>query len=118
MTTQTGSFSITVNRFKKTVDMVIRGSFTPEKTQEFVAVYQKKVASVNASDYTLRLDCLDLNVVTPAMIPDLENCYRLYDSSGFKKVLFEIKKNPVIKMQLRRIARTTGLANAEIVEVA
>ena len=118
MTTQTGSFTITVNRIKKSVDMVIRGTFTPEKAQEFVADYQKKVSGVNASEYTLRLDCLDLNVVTQAMIPDLENCYRLYHSSGFNKVVFEIKKNPIIKMQLSRIARTTGLANAEIVEVA
>lgn len=118
MPTQTGSFKITTNRLQKSVDMIIRGSFTPEMTQEFITDYQKKVSSVNASDYTLRLDCMDLNVVTPAMIPDLENCYRLYQSSGFKKVVFEIKKSPIIKMQLSRIARTTGLANAEIVEVA
>lgn len=118
MANETGSFTIKVNQAKKSVDMVIRGSFTPQKAVEFVNDYQTKVTSVEAKDFTLKLDCSDLNVVTPAMIPDLENCYRMYGSSGFGKVLFEIKKNPIIKMQLSRIARTTGLTNVEIVEIA
>jgi hypothetical protein len=41
----------------------------------------------------------------------------MYRESDFSKVSFKIKKNPILKMQLSRIARNTQLKNFEIVEV-
>jgi len=50
------------------------------------------------------------------MVPELESCYRLYKESGFQRVIFEIKKSPVLKMQLSRLARNTGLTDVEVIE--
>ncbi|WML42646.1 hypothetical protein [Neobacillus sp. PS3-40] len=112
-----GYYSIKVNPSTKTIDMVVSGTFTPEKALQFVNDYQSKVGTIKAGEFILKCDCRELDVVTQDMIPDLENCYRLYQSSGFNKVVIEIKKSPVIKMQLSRIGRNTGLTNLEFVEV-
>lgn len=108
-------YAMKTNTAKKTVDLVVSGTFTPEKVQRFVNDYQKEVGKVNPKDYSLVLDCTDLDVVTQDMIPDLEACYRMYKDSGFNKVIFEIQDKPIVKMQLSRIARTSGLTNAEVV---
>lgn len=117
MATSTGSYSMSIDKIKKEMNVTILGNFTPEQALTFINEYNAKVATVTPSDYTLRLDCLDLKVVTPDLIPALEDCYTLYNQSGFSKVLFEIKNNPIVKMQLNRIMRKVGLNNAEIIEL-
>lgn len=112
-----GSYTMNINQAKKELQIVIVGNFTPEQAQQFVADYNKKVNSIPASEFTLRLDCTDLGVVTPELIPSLEYCYDMYKQSGFKKIIFEIANSTIVKMQLNRIARKVGLANAEFVEV-
>lgn len=102
---------------KKELQITIVGNFTPEQAQQYINDYNSHVKSINPSDYTLRLDCTDLNVVTPELIPSLEACYNLYKSSNFNKVIFEISKNAIVKMQLSRIAKKIGL-DADIVQVA
>ena len=114
---QTGSYSIIVNPAKKTIDMSVKGTFTPQQAQDFHKDYQRKVASINASNFVLKVDCKDMNVITQDMLPALEISFKMYKESQFNKVEFIIQKSPVVKMQLGRIARNTGLSNSEIVEV-
>lgn len=112
-----GSYIININQAQKTIDMSVKGSFTPQQAQDFHRDYQSKVGSVNASSYTLKVDCKDMNVITQEVLPALEVSFKMYKDSQFDKVQFIIAKSPVIKMQLNRIARTAGLTNAEVVEV-
>lgn len=91
--------------------------WTPQQVDEFVKDYQRKVSSIDAKLFDLKVDCTDMDIITQDMIPRLENSFREYKETGFKKVIFTIKKNPIIKMQLNRVARNTGLTNAEVVEV-
>lgn len=111
-----GSFSININPTAKVVDMIIVGTFTPQQVEEFVKDYQQKISNIDAKLFDLKVDCTDMDVITQDMIPKLENSFRMYKSTGFKKVIFTIKKNPIIKMQLNRVARNTGLTNVEVVE--
>lgn len=111
-----GSYKMKVNKVKQEFNIAIIGSFTPEQAELFMKEYSSNVRSIKATDYTLRLDCTDLTVVTPDLVPALEACYTLYDSSKFNKVIFEIKNNTIVKMQLNRIARKVGLT-AEVVEI-
>ncbi|MNP80855.1 hypothetical protein D3C76_1790610 [compost metagenome] len=67
--------------------------------------------------YDIVLDCTGLNVSTSDVLPMLEQCYLLYQQSGFKKVVFTITKSPILKMQLSRVARSTNLENYEIIEI-
>lgn len=113
-----GSFDIKVNNVAKSIDMVIIGTFTPQQVQEFVQDYMTKVNSINASEYTLNVDSTDMDVLTQEMIPSMENSIKMYQQSGFNKLVVKIKKSPILKMQLSRILRNAGFSNnAEIVEV-
>jgi len=113
----TGTYSMSVMAVQKTVEMTVSGSFTPEKAQEFIADYQSQIGKIKADEFVLKFDCRDLAVVTQDMIPDLESCFALYKSSGFKMVEVGIKKSAVLKMQLSRLARKQGLTNFEVQEI-
>ncbi|RUL48197.1 hypothetical protein [Lysinibacillus antri] len=114
---QIGSYSIIVNQAKKSIDMSVKGTFTPQQAESFHKDYQSKVASINASNFILKVDCKDMNIITQDMLPALEVSFKMYKESQFNKVEFIIQKSPVVKMQLNRIARNTGLLNSEVVEV-
>ena len=107
-----GSYTMSVNRAKKEMNIKIIGNFTPEQAQKFITEYNNNVKTIDASEYVLRLDCLELGVVTQDLIPALKDCYLLYKSSGFKTVVFEVVSS-IVKMQLNRIAREVQLTNAE-----
>lgn len=114
---QNGSYRIDVNSASKTIDMKVEGSFTPKQAEDFHNDYQKRVASVDASIFKLRVNCENMDVITQDMIPALEVSFKMYKDSQFNSVEFLIHQNPIIKMQLKRIARNVGLSNADVVEV-
>ena len=111
-------YSIKVNRIKKVVEMMVGESFTDEDVKNFVNDYLKNMSSIDTSAYTLEVDCTTMKVVEAKMAPKLEASFNMYKESGFNKVIFQISKNTVLKMQLNRIARGAGLTNSEVVEVA
>ncbi len=96
--------------------MKVEGTFTEEQTKNFHRDYESKVGSVEASDYTLKVDCTNMNVITQEMVPLLEHSFQLYKNSGFHKVVFVTEKKPTLKLQLLRVAKSAGLRNAEIEE--
>jgi len=110
-------YSIVINAAKKVINMKVVGTFTPEDVQNFVKDYQAKVNSIEASAYTLDVDCTSMDILKPEMVPALENSFKMYKESGFGKVLFTINKSAILKMQLNRIVRNSGLTNAEVVEL-
>lgn len=112
-----GSYRMQVNSESKTFEVQVEGSFSQQDAMSFIAEYDKEVAAFPAREYVINLDCTTLNVSTPDVLPMLEQCYLLYKQTGFAKVVFTIQKNPILKMQLNRVARTTGLENYDIIEV-
>lgn len=112
-------YLLTVNSAQKTMSLqILVPSFTPADAQAFVADFNRKVQSITASEFTFNLDCTEMTVVTPQMVPELEACYKLYKEAGFKKVIFKVKNNVILKMQLGRLARGVGLSQVEFEEVA
>lgn len=112
-----GSYSIKVNSVKKEIDILIIGTFTPQQVQAFVADYSAKVKSVNPQEYTLVADSTDMDILSQEMVPAMENTIRMYQQSGFRKLIVTIKKNPIMKMQLNRIFKNANFTNAEVREV-
>lgn len=112
-----GSYSIKVNQAQQTIDMEVKGSFTPEQAEAFHRDYTTKVGSIEPGKYTLNVDCTSMNIITQDMVPKLEHSFGLYKESAFNKIVFSIKENPIVKMQLNRIARNAGLTNAEVVNI-
>ena len=111
-----GSYEIKVNHGTKTVEMYIGGTFTPTDVQNFVGDYKEVISAITPTEFTLEIDCSFMDLLKQEMVPSLENSYKMYKESGFKKVVFKIKQNPVLKLQLNRLARNTGLTNAEVIE--
>ena len=113
-----GKYTMSVNRVKKSVDMMVSGTFTPEQANKFIADYNSKVSGINANEFVLNLDCRDLNLVPQDMVPSLEACFQLYNKTGFNKVVMGIKKgSPILKMQLSRLGRNNGLKNLIVEEI-
>lgn len=113
----TEKYTIKVNSSKKTVAMRVSGSLTPEDAENFVRDYHKSMNTIDPTTYNLEFDCTTMKVVSREMVPMLEDCYKLYKESGFNKVIFQIKENAMLSMQLKRLARNTGLTNVEVVNV-
>lgn len=106
----TGTYEMKLNQVAKELYVRVEGTFTEQKAMQFMNDYKRHTGSINPSAYTLRLDSKGLDVVTQQMVPSLEQCFHLYKETGFGKVQIELKNNPVIKLQISRIARQTGLA--------
>lgn len=112
-----GNYNFNVNRATKKFDVKVEGSFSQTDALNFINDYNAHTGTINPAEYIIDLDCTELNVTGQDVIPMLEQCYKMYKESGFSNVIFKIKSNPILKMQLGRVARSTGLKEYEIVEV-
>ncbi|WP_078578279.1 hypothetical protein [Salipaludibacillus agaradhaerens] len=109
-------YKLGLNTPAKKVEMEVNGTFSPKDVENFVNEYQKIVDKINATEYTLDIDCSKLDILQQEMVPSMEGAFTLYKESGFKKVILNVKSS-VLKMQLSRLARNTKLTTAEIVEL-
>ena len=113
-----GKYTLQANRIQKVFHVSVEGSMSSEDGANFIKDYKQKIAGINPKEYVIELDCTKLNVTSADVVPMLENCYKLYIADGFTKVIFNIApKSNILKMQLNRVAKNTGLANYEIKEV-
>ncbi|WP_144536776.1 hypothetical protein [Bacillus thuringiensis] len=112
-----GKYTLQANRIQKVFHVSVEGSMSSEDGANFIKDYKQKIAGFNPKEYVIELDCTKLNVTSADVLPMLEDCYKLYIADGFTKVIFTISKNVILKMQLSRVARNTGLTNYEIKEV-
>ncbi|WP_010098040.1 hypothetical protein [Ornithinibacillus scapharcae] len=110
--------TISVNSAKKIVNMTVAGQMTMADAELFVSDYQSKIGPINGSEYELFVDCTDMKVLTQEMSQNLTEVMKMYKETGFKKIIYTIKGNSILKMQLSRIARSIDLTQAEVVEEA
>ncbi len=113
---ETSNYTININPAQKIIDISVKGSFTPEQAAAFQKDYQAKVGSISAKDFTLKIDCKHMNIITQDMLPKLEVSLNLYKQSGFKEIQILSMKSAIIKMQITRVIGNVGLTNAVIIE--
>ena len=101
----------------KIVNLVIAGAFNPQQTEDFIHDYHNKISNIDVESFNLRVDFTELDAITEDALPKLERSFKLYKESGFKKIVFVIKKSPIIKMRLNTVAKNAGLFNSEVEEV-
>ncbi|WP_223068961.1 hypothetical protein [Paenibacillus caui] len=111
-----GSFNLSINQAAKILNAEVEGTFTPEDGKASIQAYQKTISGLSVPDYEIDIDCTKLNVSAPESLPLLEGCFELYKKDGFKKVTMRIAKNPILKMQLARVARSVKMDSYEIIE--
>ncbi|MEC0181528.1 hypothetical protein P4H61_08440 [Paenibacillus peoriae] len=110
------SYNIEVNQAMKTVHMAVNGVFSQEEYESFVRDYVAKTSSIQASVFTLTVDCTQMELLGPEEVEKLKGSFVRYKETGFAKVVFHISlQQTIIKMQLGRVAREAGLNNVDIV---
>lgn len=97
--------------------MTVAGKMTIEDAELFLQDYKMKIDPIAGQQYDLVVDCTDMEVLTPEMTENLTGVMKMYKSTGFNTITYQIKESPVLKMQLRRIANNAGLTNSEVTEV-
>ncbi|EHB63572.1 MULTISPECIES: hypothetical protein [Paenibacillus] len=111
-----GSFNIKIDQAAKVFHAEVEGTFSPEDGMASIEAYGKAISTISVPEYEIDIDCTKLNVSAPETLPLLEGCFEMYKKDGFKKVTLRISKNPILKMQLGRVARGVKLDNYEIIE--
>ena len=105
-----------INHTTKVLSVINEGAFTPEDGQNAVQAYLDDVSQIHAPDYTLDIDSTKLEMHDPEVLPQLAYFFDLYKKSGFKKVIYRVRNNPILTMQLKSVANKTGLHSLEIIE--
>jgi len=100
---------LALNKSKKEVNIRIWGMYGPDDAKSFVEDFTALISTIQPSEYILRFDANELKVSIQTMLPMLESCFNMYKDLGFKKVIIKIENNVTLKMQLKRIGKTTGL---------
>ncbi len=109
--------NIILNSARKTMNITVNGRMEKEDSKIFLDQYHSTTRSINASEFTLEVDCTSMQLLNKEMYDDLGHVMGLYKSTGFKNVEFQTKPtDTVLKMQLNRIARGAGLPNYTIVD--
>lgn len=108
--------TIRVNAVKKAVSMTVAGKMTMNEAELFIKEYQTKIGPLNGPDFELEADATEMQLLTPEMAENLTEVMKMYKQTGFKKITATITKNPMLKMQLSRIARNAGLTQFTIIE--
>lgn len=112
-----GSFSIRKNIINKELNMKITGSFDQKMVQDFIKDYQSKVAGIDASEYTLKVDSTEMDLLAKEMTASLEGSFKMYYETGFKGVVLTIPKNVTMSLQMNRLMRNAGLTNGKVEQV-
>jgi len=106
---------IKLDTTKKNLSVKLIGKFGNDDVGSFVQAFTNTVKLIKPAECTLTFDAKELQVSQQEMLPMLENCFGLYKSIGFKKIYMNMGDNVVLKMQVNRIARKSGLTNCEVI---
>lgn len=117
MATSDALYNIDVQAGKKVFLLSFHGFFSVERAENFVQDFEKETGAINPQDYTLILDCSELAVFKPDILPILAECYKLYMSKNFKKIVFVNPTNATGKSQLKRVGTQVNLV-ADFVDTA
>lgn len=111
-----GNYKFNLDSNSKNMNVLIGGFFTKEDGAGYITEYKKYVDTISPSEYDLHLDCTDLAVTKADILPMLEECIKMYDKDGFKRVITKIKKdNIILKMQIQRLINSAKTNKIELV---
>ena len=108
------NYNISVNRPEKRLDIVCTGIVGGNDVKDFVDSFNKAVSTITPADYILNFDTSNFSVISQDMIPGIQGCFEMYQKLHFKKIRIKLNQsNPILKMQIDRVAKIAGLDNYE-----
>lgn len=109
------TYKIEKNIALKKVLIAVGDKMTLPEAERFSRELNHIVSSIDASNYTLDVDCTSMKVLTTDLTEKLTGAMKDYHEAGFNKIVFFVQNDVILKMQLSRIARSVGLTNAEVI---
>lgn len=106
--------TINVKNETKEIVVILEGTFNEQTTQSFVKDFNSEMGKIVPSAYEILFDASKFNVMKQEMIPMLEGCFKLYKTLNFREIKM-ILGNPILNMQVNRVARIAGLDNFSII---
>jgi hypothetical protein len=101
-------YTMEVNTDTKVFWTEVHGEYLPEDSEAFVTKYLELSAQVDAKEWTLVVECAGLVTQDEDMLVLLGNCFRLYVSTGWKRVELAGYSTKVLQMQMKKLARDLG----------
>jgi hypothetical protein len=111
---ETAKHTIDVKNGTKEITVILEGSFEDQDTQMFIKDFNNEMGKINPSEYEILFDASKFKVIKQEMIPTLEGCFKLYKALNFRKINM-ILGNPILNMQVNRVARMAELHDFSIV---
>lgn len=104
-----GTHKMELNIGRKQFIIRLAGQYGLDHAEDFFKQYEKNVSRINPADYHIIIDCSNLNVFKPEILPYLEEAYKAYNA--FKRITFINSPNRISLAQIQRIAKKIGLIN-------
>lgn len=102
-------YDFKVQTDKKVFYISFHGFFTLEKAEPFPEEFENTLRPIHPQEYSLVLDTADLAVLRPEILPLLEECYKLYMSKNFKKIIIVNSANVAGRSQIKRVGAAVNL---------
>ncbi|MGE7623469.1 hypothetical protein ACQKMD_10520 [Viridibacillus sp. NPDC096237] len=110
-------YEINEDKVMKVITVVVNDKMTLEQAGKFTRDYKRLTKTIDSKLFVLDIDCTAMKVVTPDLIDNLGETFKMYNEPGFKKVIMKVRHNNILKMQLTRLSREARLTNVEILNV-
>lgn len=108
-----GKFSFLNNTSDKIIEIKVEGMMSLSDANNFIEHYKNNISKIQPTQYILEFDCKELGVSTKDSAVKLNECFQLYKQDKFKKVVFNVGNNQLLKMQLTKMASSVNLSNYE-----
>ncbi|HEX3043247.1 MAG TPA: hypothetical protein VHY08_00720, partial [Bacillota bacterium] len=102
-------FAFNVIKNDKIFEIAVNGFFLEEDAKEFVKDYLADIKSFNPKEYSLIIDSSKMSIIKADLISGLEQCFKLYMSTGFKKIIIITPEDVIEKMQFERLSKDVNL---------
>lgn len=110
----TAKHTVNVKSATKEITVILEGDFDEPATQSFLNDFNAEMGKIDPSEYGILFDASKFSVMKQDMIPVLEGCFRLYKGLNFKTIKM-ILGNPILNMQVNRVAKLAQLDNFTII---
>ncbi|HEX3043821.1 MAG TPA: hypothetical protein VHY08_03625 [Bacillota bacterium] len=107
-------FAFNVIKNDKIFEIAVNGFFQEEDAKQFLEGYSTNVKSFNPKEYSLIVDASKMSIIKADLTSGLEQCFKLYMSTGFKKIIIITPEDVIEKMQFERLSKDVNL-NADLV---
>lgn len=96
-------YEVSVDKTKQEVHITFSGMLEPEDAEKFFVVYGNVTNGLPKEDYTVVVDCKNINIFKPEVIPYVRHGFIEYNN--YKHIQVIESTGTLVKMQFRRIGK-------------